>query len=152
MTPAGRRRKGSRVENLLVKAHEADGIKAMRVPLSGAMAGWKGDLRVGELVAEVKARANGEGFSTLNRWLGENDLLFVKQDRKQPLVVMPWGVYVRLLKAGHRAIKAVDPQATVLAGSLAPFEGEGQFRIKALDYLRGMYTAGAKGQIGRAHV
>jgi len=57
-------------------------------------------LRIGDdlsIEAEVKARANGEGFATLERWLGENDLLFPRRDRAPPLVVMNWEMYIRLM-------------------------------------------------------
>jgi len=100
VTAAGRRQKGNRVERLLVQLHLEAGIPAKRVPLSGAMAGYKGDIRVGEsLVAEVKARAHGEGFATLARWLGENDLLFLKRNLRQPIVVLEWETYLRLVRA-----------------------------------------------------
>lgn len=100
MKAAGRRQKGSRVERELVTRHLEAGIPAKRVPLSGAQAGWKGDIRVGEyLVAEVKARANGEGFATLEKWLGDNALLFLKRDRREPMVVVEWQTYLRLVKA-----------------------------------------------------
>ena len=94
------KRKGYRIERELVQLHKAAGIDAHRVPLSGAVGGsYSGDLIVGEYRAEVKARGNGGGFVTLERWLGDNDLLFLKRDRAEPLVVMPWAVYVRLLQA-----------------------------------------------------
>ena len=100
MTAAGRRQKGNRVERLLVQLHLDAGIPAKRVPLSGARANSTGDIRVGStLVAEVKARANGEGFATLARWLGENDLLFLRRDRSQPIVVIEWETYLRMLRA-----------------------------------------------------
>lgn len=100
MKAAGRRQKGSRVERELVAKHLEVGIPAKRVPLSGAQTGWKGDIRVGEyLVAEVKARANGEGFAVIEKWLGDNALLFLKRDRKQPMVVVEWQTYLRLVKA-----------------------------------------------------
>lgn len=100
MTPAGRRTKGSRVERELVARHLEAGIPAKRVPLSGAQAGWKGDIRIGDyLVAEVKARRNGEGFATLEKWLADNALLFLKRDRREPMVVVEWQTYLRLVRA-----------------------------------------------------
>lgn len=59
-----------------------------------------GDVQIlgGEFVAEVKARANGEGFKTIERWLGENDMLFLRRDRRPPLVVLPWNIYLQLMK------------------------------------------------------
>ena len=100
------RRKGSRIERELVHRHQDAGIPAERVPLSGAAGGsYTGDLRIqGDLKAEVKARAGGEGFKTLERWLGDSDLLFLRRDRSDPLVVMPWSLYEQLMgrQAGTR--------------------------------------------------
>jgi len=94
------RRKGGRIERELVNLHRDAGIDAQRVPLSGATGGaFSGDIRVGELVGEVKARASGEGFKTLERWLGKQDMLFLRRDRAAPLVVLPWRVYVELMRA-----------------------------------------------------
>jgi hypothetical protein len=97
--------KGNRVEREIVKRHLAAGIEAERVPLSGAVGGsYSGDLRVGELKAEVKARASGEGFKLLERWLGDNDLLFLRRDRTAPLVVMDWETYTHIMRGSERAI------------------------------------------------
>ena len=97
------RRKGYRIERELVQRHQAEGIDAHRVPLSGAAGGaYSGDITVGDLRAEVKARANGDGFKTLEGWLSDNDLLFLRRDRAEPLVVMPWAVYARLMQQQQR--------------------------------------------------
>jgi Holliday junction resolvase len=102
------RSKGARVERLLVNALVKEGIDAKRIPLSGACSGFEGDIsikprqgyRVGQdYVCEVKSRKNGEGFATLERWLGKNDFLFLKRDREQPIVVMQWDQFVRLMKS-----------------------------------------------------
>ena len=92
--------KGSRVEREIVHLHRDMGIDAKRVPLSGAAEGFKGDVIIGDMVSEVKSRKGGQGFATISRWLGDNDLLFVKEDRKEPLVVMPWKTYEKLIKEG----------------------------------------------------
>lgn len=94
MKAAGRRRKGSRIEREIVALHEEVGIDALRVPLSGAQQGWKGDLRIGAMTAEVKARKKGTGFAVIGKWLGDFDLLFLRADKSAPLVVMPWRTYV----------------------------------------------------------
>ena len=94
------RSKGARRERELVQLLVAAGIDAKRVPLSGAVEGFKGDILLGELRAEVKARASGEGFKTLERWLAGNDLLFLKRDRAEPLVVMPWTRFVDYARGG----------------------------------------------------
>ena len=93
------KRKGSRIEREIVERHRAMGIAAERIPLSGAAGGsFKGDVQVAEFRGEVKARKNGKGFATLERWLGDNDILFLRRDRADPMVVLPWRTYEKLLK------------------------------------------------------
>ena len=100
------RDKGARIEREIVTRHKALGVFAKRVPMSGASA-YTHDADVdvypwgqeaGALVAELKARGSGEGFKTLERWLADNDLLFLWRDRQQPLVVVPWRVWERILE------------------------------------------------------
>jgi hypothetical protein len=50
------------------------------------------------LVAECKARGNGGGFLQLERWLGEYDLLVLKRNYADPLVLLPWRMWARLLE------------------------------------------------------
>jgi hypothetical protein len=89
------RDKGARRERAIVEIHTKCGIRAERVPLSGAVRyqGNGADVDIyargtAPLRAEVKARANGSGFRTLEQWLDGNDLLFLWRDRQPPLVVM----------------------------------------------------------------
>ena len=49
------------------------------------------------MAAEVKARKAGEGFVQIERWLSDNDALFLWRDRQQPLVVLPWRVWKDIL-------------------------------------------------------
>ena len=99
------KRKGTRIENLIVKMHEklGIGVRVRRVPLSGAIPGWPGDVQInlfdGELplVGEVKARKGGIGWKVISRWLGTKDILFLKEDYKDPLVVLPWNIYVDII-------------------------------------------------------
>ena len=109
---AMQRRKGARVERELVELHKSIGVHAERVPLSGA-ARYQGngaDLDIypwgsdwPPLCCEVKARKEGAGFATLERWLGENDALFLKRNNADPMVVLPWRVWQRLMKGGMGA-------------------------------------------------
>ena len=87
------RDKGLRRERAIVDIHTKCGIQAERVPLSGAMHyrgnGADVDLYVRgtqPVKAEVKARGDGDGFRTLERWLGSNDALFLWRDRAAPFV------------------------------------------------------------------
>jgi polysaccharide biosynthesis protein PslG len=52
--------------------------------------------------------------------------------------------YTQMLKAVYPAIKAADPNATVLVGGLSPLP-HAQGMMSPVDYLKGMYAAGAKG-------
>jgi hypothetical protein len=101
------RAKGNRVERELVERHKALGIHAERYPLSGASrfrgAGHDIDIyalgsEAAPLVAEVKARASGGGFTTLERWLGEYDLLVLRRNNTDPTIVLPWRTWAALLK------------------------------------------------------
>jgi len=92
------RDKGNRLEREVVNLCKEMGLDAHRVPLSGAVTGYKGDVIVAGMRAEVKGRASGEGFKTLERWLGEHDLLFLRRDRAQPMVLMPWPTWERLMR------------------------------------------------------
>jgi len=102
------KRKGSNVERIIVKLHNECAIKARRVPLSGAVKGYEGDIYIpltkeDHLIAEVKSRKGGGGFTTLEGWLGDNDILFLKRNNRRPAVYMPWATYERLLEYVKRA-------------------------------------------------
>lgn len=99
------RDKGLRRERAIVELHVKCGIRAERVPLSGALRyrgnGADVDLYVRgpePLKAEVKARGEGSGFRTLERWLGSNDVLFLIRDRATPLVVVPLHVWMEIVR------------------------------------------------------
>jgi hypothetical protein len=105
------RDKGNRVERAIVAALQQDGFAAERVPLSGAARGrFGGDVSVPvlgrDMRLEVKARANG--FRRLYDWLaGEDggeppDMLVLKADRLEPLVVMPLRVAQAIAKTAER--------------------------------------------------
>ena len=133
------RSKGARIEREIVNRLRASGIYAERVPLSGAAGGsFSGDVvipidmnersalsDVRELRAEVKGRSNGEGFTQLERWKGSNDLLFLKKDRSEPMVVMDWALFTHLItkptEASHA--HADHPTGDGQHGDLVPSDG-----------------------------
>jgi hypothetical protein len=55
------------------------------------------------LVAEVKSRKNGSGFTLLEKWLGDYQALFLRRNRADPLVVLPWSTWVTLLEKVRRS-------------------------------------------------
>jgi len=67
------------------------------------MSGYKGDIRAFvdalgvPLQIEVKARATADGWGVTKKWLGENDMLFLIEDRQEPLVMLSWRTFSQLL-------------------------------------------------------
>ena len=107
------RDKGLRRERAIVDLHNKCGLRAERVPLSGATHyrgnGADVDLYVrgtAPVKAVVMARGDGDGFRTLERWLGGNDALFLWRDRAAPFVVLPLHVWLEI--AGRSARIDVD--------------------------------------------
>jgi hypothetical protein len=113
LSAAGRVRKGKRVENEIVALHEAIGVPACKVLRSGALANklgpdFAGDVKLWPrgaaerpLIGEVKSRSNGDGFATIERWLSNHDVLFLKRNGKPPLVVLPWSTWASVLTRGE---------------------------------------------------
>jgi hypothetical protein len=112
-TPSGWAKKGHRVERELTALHAALGVRAERVPLSGALASrlgpeYGGDLKLwiwgcaaAPATAEVKARSEGGGFKTLERWLADHDALILKRNGLPPMILLPWRTWARLVKGGR---------------------------------------------------
>lgn len=99
------RDKGARNERGVVNFWKEQGVKAARVPLSGAVGGeYAGDVDLyafgpqdAPLVGEVKARATGGGFKTISKWLSTNDFLVLHEDKCPRLYVVPERVMLRLV-------------------------------------------------------
>jgi hypothetical protein len=51
-------------------------------------------LPIGIIDLRTKER---RGFVTLENWLGEYDALFLRRDRADPMIVLPWRVWALLL-------------------------------------------------------
>jgi Holliday junction resolvase len=84
------RDKGARAERDFAKR-----IGGHRVPLSGSMRGYKGDVVGLGLTWECKVRSNG--FKQIYEWLDaeDKDALAIKADRKEWLVVMPLSTFLK---------------------------------------------------------
>jgi len=101
------KRKGTRVENEIVKLFQAEGFKARRQPLSGAIQDFPHDVQISDLFdgtnIEVKARKNGEGFAQLDKWKGSADLLILKKDFSNPMVYLDWNLFKEFLYEYRRS-------------------------------------------------
>ena len=99
------RQKSGREERMLVKLLQEAGFAAERVPLSGSVGGsFTGDITVPvlgrDLVVESKVRAGG--FAQLYAWLSGRDVLVVRADRCDPLVVVPLRLAIEIASAAER--------------------------------------------------
>jgi len=84
------REKGARVELAFAKA-----IGGKKVPLSGAVEGYEGDVVALGLTWQVKARKGG--FKLIYDSLKGHDALAIKQDYRDFLVVMPVETLLNLI-------------------------------------------------------
>lgn len=97
------RRKGGDKERELVRRHKEIGIHAERTaPLQASTNGNYGDVDIypqgeerGAWVSEVKS--GQQVPKSIQKWLAENDCLFLRPDRGEWMVVLPWKVWERIL-------------------------------------------------------
>jgi hypothetical protein len=100
------RRKGNRAERAIVAYLQGQGFAAERVPLSGSAGGsYVGDITVPLLGIDrtVEVKVRGNGFRELYRWLDGRDLLIVRADRLEPLVILPLRVAAEIAAAAERS-------------------------------------------------
>jgi Holliday junction resolvase len=100
------RDKGNRAERAIVHLLQEAGFAADRVPLSGAARGrFGGDVSMPllgrDLRLEVKCR--GDGFRELYKWLAGADVLIVRADRSEPLVIVPIRFAAEIAALAERA-------------------------------------------------
>lgn len=94
------RDKGYRAEHQIVQTLRESGLPARRIPLSGGDPNEPGDIEIaGFGLCECKNRESVGAY--LWEWLGENKALFVKRNRREPLVVMPLDGWIELVKRGR---------------------------------------------------
>ena len=93
------KRKGSGFELEVVRDHQALGVQSSKQPLSGALGGkYAGDVQIAGIICECKRRR--KGFTTLYKALeqgGGSDALFVRDDNRETLVVLPWETWVQVI-------------------------------------------------------
>lgn len=102
--------RGSNFEREVVNLFKDAGFIAWRVPYSGAMANYKGDVRVrhGTKELEGECKVKKSGFKFIYEALGLNDFLVVierpntpggikKENKKVPLVVLSVDKFMELI-------------------------------------------------------
>jgi hypothetical protein len=90
---------------MLVGIPQENGFAAERVPLSGSVGGqrFSGDIVFPLLGRDlcVESKVRGSGFKQLYGWLKNRDLLVVRSDRREPLVVVPMKLALEVAKAAE---------------------------------------------------
>ena len=106
------RQKGNRFEREIVAELCAAGLDAHRIPLSGAMAGFKGDCEIRlagrKLTLEAKSRASG--FTFIYNAIKDADLLAIKVDRSEPLLIMRLKDAAAILGQSERGKAQTPPE------------------------------------------
>ena len=93
------KRKGDNFEREVKEFHRQLGVPCERTYLASQEGrNDPGDLKIGEEIkGECKARKSGSGFTVLERWMGDNDILFLRRDRKEMLVCMNADLYSKMI-------------------------------------------------------
>lgn len=114
------KRAGNRAERIVVRELQDRGIAAKRVPLSGAVETYPGDIDLPPIagydvhtVGEVKYRTRAWG--DLYTWIQDRDVLFLKAARKPTLVVMALDTFTDMVKHGQTVSPAVDAETIVFS-------------------------------------
>lgn len=97
--PNSSRDKGSRAERAIVELLRAHGLDAYRIPLSGAVTGFKSDIeiRLGNQVLKLESKVRAKGFKNIYRWLSGSDGLVIKADREKTLIVLDLDLLANVL-------------------------------------------------------
>jgi len=105
------RQKGNRFERELVEAFRAAGLDAFRVPLSGAMRGFKNDIVIRRSGSDltVEAKCRGSGFAFIYQAISQANILCIKADRQEPLAVMRLSELAGILKQSDSAVSQPSP-------------------------------------------
>lgn len=106
--------KGTGYETEIVKAHRALGIASRRQPMSGALADFPCDVQIAGLLGECK-RSRKQCTRLYNALeQGGADILFVRDDHKKTLAVLPWSTWELVLEWCELAKKfPAEPESEV---------------------------------------
>ena len=121
--PRRSQRKGQRIEREILRQLRDYGLTVERRSLSDQSADGGPDLIIeGHLTCEIKSRKDGGGFSLLNRWKSDNDLLILKQNNREALALVSFAFLAELLRAAE-PMPRVTPSVYVQTP-----EGSGEIR------------------------
>ena len=124
MTGRRSRNKGSGYEREVVAAHIARGIAARKMPLSGALRDYPGDVQIAGIIGECKRtkRSRTSLYDALAQGNDAADVLFIRDDGQKTLVVMPLEFWMQLLE---------------WSGIPQKFPANPEGEIDAIDHIKG---------------
>lgn len=124
MTGRRSRNKGSGYEREIVAAHIERGISARKMPLSGALRDYPGDVQIAGMIGECKRtkRSRTSLYDALAQGNDAADVLFIRDDGKKTLVVVPFEFWFQLLE---------------WAGIPQKFPSNSGSEIDAIDHIKG---------------
>lgn len=93
--------KGNRWESIVLKKYKDAGFHDAKKTYQPAQSAGldPGDIHVNGYKVEVKYRRTGTGFKTLRKWIDKKDHLVLCEPWLDPLVVLKFDDYVKLLGA-----------------------------------------------------
>lgn len=99
------RNKGARFEREIVNTLKERGYLAERIPLSGAMGTFKGDVQVkiGNRTLKFECKSLANGFKFLYHNLGDNSGLILRADKKEALIVLRFSEWIGDLSDLHHS-------------------------------------------------
>lgn len=107
------REKGARHERHVVKLLKDADIDAHKVPLSGAVEGYPGDVLIehpslGRIIVQCKNGKQGRAYSGINAALGIWDCIHVTGKTGTEMIGMPWDEFIRFLHGEHQSPLQVE--------------------------------------------
>ena len=108
------RQKGDRLERLAVDILQSYGLDAKRVPLSGAMRGFKGDVvvTINGQPLQLECKSRKAGFKLFYDAIEAGNCgLVLKTDREEPLICVPLRFFADLL-ASQQGVKPAPDRST----------------------------------------
>lgn len=101
--PNRSKQKGDRAERAIVELLRSFGLDAYRVPLSGAVNGFKDDIEIrhGDKTLRLESKVRSKGFRNIYRWKADSDCLVIKADNQEPLAVVSLARLAKLISASN---------------------------------------------------
>jgi hypothetical protein len=92
----------------LVRFLQTKGLRAEKVSRTG-YSGSDISLDLLGIERRVEVKVRSHGFTQLYEWLANSELLIIRADRKEPLVVLPLWLGAEVARVAEQATKGASP-------------------------------------------